>query len=192
MSAQQLRIQQGPKPSLLNPGPGLSAPTQLHRKTEERLSPPQVVLVAVEHTEAPSLQTRGQHLSCRHGGDSDGNGGSEEETRVRKGFQEGTRQTGFLTCSKHHGCKPEAPTYTTERKLSAVSILFKLPINMTFKELDTTKLLIHTHTHTTFKNPLTKYLSWVNNSSTDIITVLSLLQIKPRQDSEGYLKVLFL
>ena len=156
MSAQQLRTRQGPKASLLNPGPGSSASTQLPRKTEERLSPPQVVLVAVEHTEAPSLQTRGQHLSCRHGGDSDGNGGSEEETRVSKRFREGARQTGFLTCSKHHGCKPKAPTYTTERKLRAVPILFKLPINMTFKESDTTKLLTHTHTHTHTHTRLSK------------------------------------
>ena len=154
--------QAGTKTWLLNPGPGLSASTQLPCKPEDRLNPPQVVLVGVEHREAPSLQTRGQHLSCGHRGDSDGNGGSEEETGVRKVCQGDARQTGFLTCSKHHGCKSEAPTYTTERELSVVLVLFKLPINVTVKESDMTKLLTHTHTHTYHTYDFQKFLDQIS------------------------------
>lgn len=83
------------KPRALSAHPALC-------KTEETEDPPQVVPVGVQHGEAPSLQARSQHLSCGHGGNSDGDRGSEEEEASRrrgsrKAFREGTCQGHLST-----------------------------------------------------------------------------------------------
>lgn len=72
-------------------------------KTEETEDPPQVVPVGVQHGEAPSLQARSQHLSCGHGGNSDGDRGSEEEEAGDVGHRKPSgrahvRGTFPLTC----------------------------------------------------------------------------------------------
>lgn len=60
-----------------------------------------MVLVGVQHGEAPSFQARGQHLSRGHGSNSDGNRGSEEEEDRAGGHRRLSGETSGASFHMH-------------------------------------------------------------------------------------------